>query len=126
MSRFGVFAGGWSRCRLLVVLMAVVAMVSPLGAVSSAQAAAAKQTLSLSAPSSAETRLAFTLSGAGRSARAGRPVVVQRLSGRKWVTVARTVESATGRYSVRTSVTSAGKFTYRAVASSWRGARAVT
>jgi len=106
--------------------MAVVAMVSPLGAVSSAQAAAAKQTLSLSAPSSAETRLAFTLSGTGRSARAGRPVVVQRLSGRKWVTVARTVESATGRYSVRTSVTSAGKFTYRAVASSWRGARAVT
>ena len=52
MGRFGVLTGRSSRGRMLVVLMAVLAMVSSLGAVSSAQAAVAKVTFSLS-PSTA-------------------------------------------------------------------------
>ena len=71
MGRFGVLAGRPSRCRLWVVLAAVLAMVSPLGAVSSAQAAAVKASVSLSAPSSAETRAAFTLWGPGARRRPG-------------------------------------------------------
>ena len=47
------------------MLVAAVALVSRLGAVSSSQAAVVKQTLSLSAPSWAVTGLAFTLSGYG-------------------------------------------------------------
>jgi hypothetical protein len=84
-----------------------------------------KASLALSAPSTAETGLAFTLSGSGYPVRAGRPVVVQRLSGRTWVAVRSTTESSTGRYSVPTSVPSATKYTYRAVASAWHGAAAV-
>jgi len=106
-----------------MVLMAVLAIVSPLGAVSSAQAVVVKQSLSLSAPSAGETRLTFTLSGYGRPARAGGPVVVQRLFGKKWIQVSRTTQSSTGRYSVRTRASSAGRFTYRAVALSWRSGR---
>jgi hypothetical protein len=64
--------------QLLVMLMAVLAMVSSLGAASSAQAAPVKLGLSLPAPSSGETKAAFTVSVYGRPARAGRPVVVQR------------------------------------------------
>lgn len=84
-----------------------------------------RATLSLAAPASAETRLAFSLAGSGNPVRAGRTVVVQRLSGRSWIEVGRAVEAANGRYSVRTSLSGAGRFSFRAVAVSWRGAASV-
>jgi alpha-tubulin suppressor-like RCC1 family protein len=125
MGRFGVLAG--LRRRVPVVLVAVLALASPLGAVSSASSAQAVslQTLSLSAPATAETRVAFTLSGYGSPIRTGRLVIVQRLSGSSWIEVARTTEASTGRYAASTSVATAGKFTFRAVASAWLGAASV-
>lgn len=84
-----------------------------------------KQAVSLVAPVSVETALAFALSGYGYPARAGRVVVVQRLSGTSWVEVGRTTQSSTGYSVVRTSVPSVGRFTYRAVALAWHGAAAV-
>ena len=87
--------------------------------------AAVSQSLSLSAPASVETGLAFALTGVGSPVRAGRVVVVQRLSGRSWVEAGRTTESATGRYGVLTRVTSATRFTYRAVALARPGLAAV-
>jgi len=84
-----------------------------------------RQVLTLHAPVSAVARHAFVLWGYTYPVRARRVVVVQRLSGRSWVQVGRTTTSSTGRYSVRASVSSVGKFTYRAVAGSWRGAAGV-
>ena len=85
-----------------------------------------KQALSLSAPASVETGLAFTLSGYGYPVRAGRPVVLQRRSGTSWTKVGQGIQSSTGRYAVSTTVSSAYRFSYRAVALSWRGAAGVT
>jgi hypothetical protein len=82
------------------------------------------QTVSLAAPASAETGLTFTLSGVGYPARAGRTVVVQRLSGAYWAEVGRTTESSTGQFSVSTSVSAVGTSTYRAVPSAWHGVAA--
>ena len=82
MGRFGVLAGRSSRCRLLVVLMAVLAMVSPLGAVSSAQAAV-KATLSLS-PSTVIRGETVKVTGKLPGA-VSRNVWVQRKYGTRWV-----------------------------------------
>ena len=133
MGAFGVRAGQPSRCRLWVVMATALAFASSMAAVSSAEAAVAStaspsavtQTLSLSAPATAETRLAFTLAGYGYPVRAGRVVSVQRLSGGLWAQVGRATQSSTGRYSVPMSATSAGKFSYRAVALAWHGAPAL-
>ena len=65
------------------------------------------------------------MSGYGYPARARRVVVVQRFSHGSWREVGRAKQSSTGRYSVPTSVASAYKFRYRAVALAWRGDRAV-
>ena len=128
MRRFGVHAGLPARRRLLVVSMAVVAMVSPLGAVSSAQAAA-KETVPLSAPATTAalapqglaavapaslapavrvpTILLKPSTAIGRetvkvtgklSTVKSRPVLVQRRSGTRWVTVAKAKTSRTGSY----------------------------
>jgi outer membrane protein assembly factor BamB len=84
-----------------------------------------KQALSLSAPASAETGRAFTLSGYGYPVRSGRVVVVQRLSGGKWTEKGRVTQSLTGRFSLSTRVGWAYRFSYRAVALSWHGVAAV-
>ena len=55
MDRFGVHAGRPSRRRLFVVLTAVLAMVSPVAAVSSAEATAAKASRSVPTPSPASS-----------------------------------------------------------------------
>lgn len=91
----------------------------------SAMVIVARQAVSLWAPSSVETGGVFTMSGYGYPARDGRVMVVQRLWRGSWHEVGRAEQSSTGRYSVRTSVASAYKFRYRAVALAWRGARAV-
>jgi len=85
-----------------------------------------KAALSLSAPLLAETNLDFTISGTGYPAREGRMVMVQRLSGSSWTDVGSATQSSTGGYSVKTSMSTGGEFTYRAVTSSWHGAAAVT
>jgi alpha-tubulin suppressor-like RCC1 family protein len=103
-----------------------VATTTAAQAVSATRAlAVGRPTLSLSAPASVDTSLAFAISGVGYPVRAGRTVVVQRLSGTTWVDVGRAVQSSTGLFSVRTSVGSAAKFSYRAVALSWHGAASV-
>jgi Carboxypeptidase regulatory-like domain len=111
VGRFGVLAG--RRIRLPLVLLAALAMVSSLTVALPAQAVV-RPALSLTAPVAAETGLAFTLYGYGNPVRAGRVVTVQRLSGRSWVTLGSPVQSSKGLYSWRTSVTRAGKYTYRA------------
>jgi hypothetical protein len=85
-----------------------------------------KQSVALSAPTTGETRLGLALSGSGYPARTGRTVSLQRLSGTSWVVVGHTTESSSGRYSLTTSVTSAGKYSYRAVTAAWNGAGAVS
>jgi len=87
--------------------------------------AAIRQVVSLRAPVSTVVRQAFLLWGSTYPVRAGRVVVVQRLSGRSWVWVGRTTTSSAGRYSMRTRVWSAHTFSYRAVAARFRGAAGV-
>jgi len=87
--------------------------------------AVVRPAVSLSGPSSVETRAVFRMSGYGYPARAGRVVVVQRFSSGSWREVGRAKQSSTGRYSVLTSVASAYRFRYRAVELAWRGAHAV-
>ena len=57
MGGFWVVAGRPSRCRLLVVSVAVLAMVSSLGAVSSAQAAVVKSILAGAVAAPVVTRI---------------------------------------------------------------------
>src|SRR6185436_14177371 len=112
MSRFGVLAGGRSRCRLVVVLMAVLAMVSSVGAVSSAQAAAAKATLSLS-PSTAIRGEMVKATGRVPGA-VSRPVWVQRKSGTRWVTLVKA--KTTGTYTTRFKAPAIGSYSVRTFA----------
>ena len=84
-----------------------------------------KPSVSLSAPLTAETGVAFALSGTGYPARGGRSVVMQRLSGRSWVPVGSTQQASNGRYSLSTSLTGVGRFSYRAMAVAWLGAAPV-
>src|SRR6185436_15452878 len=114
MSRFGVLAGGWSRCRLLVVLAAVLAMVSSLGAVSSAQAAVVKATLSLS-PSTAIRGESVKATGRVPGA-ISRPVWVQRKSGTRWVTLAKGKTTRTGAYATRFKAPAVGSYSVRVLA----------
>src|SRR4029079_7474748 len=114
MSRFGVLAGGWSRCRLLVVWAAVWAMVSSLGAVSSAQAAVVKATLSLS-PSTAIRGESVKATGRVPGA-VSRPGWGQRKSGTRWVTVAKTKTTRTGSYASKFKAPAAGSYSVRTLA----------
>jgi hypothetical protein len=109
----------------MVVLVALMTMVSPVLSVSPTQASTAP-TVSLSGPSLVESGRSFTLGGSASPVRAGRMVVVQRRLGTSWIEVGRMAQSATGRYSVVTRVSSVGTFAYRAVAVSWNAEAAVT
>ena len=113
MGRFGVLAGRSSRCRLLVVLMAVLAMVLPLGAVSSAQAAV-KATLSLS-PLTAIRGETVKVTGKLPVA-VSRPVWVQRKSGTRWVTLAKTKTTRTGSYATSFKSPAIGSYSVRTLA----------
>src|SRR4029079_13497588 len=114
MSRLGVLGGGWSRCRLVVVLAAVLAMVSSLGAVSSAQAAVVKATLSLS-PSTAIRGESVKATGRVPGA-VSRPVWVQRKSGTSWVTLVKAKTTRTGTYATSFRAPAVASYSVRTLA----------
>jgi len=92
----------------------------------SAMMSGLKLPLTMSAPATAVTSHPFALSGDGYPARPGRIVVLLRASGASWVEVGRTKESSTGHYSLATSVSKVGTFTYRAVAVTFGTSAAVS
>src|SRR6185312_7226604 len=94
--------------------MAVLAMVSSLGAVSSAQAAVAKATLTLS-PSTAIRGEMVKATGRVPGA-VSRPVWVQRKSGTRWVTLAKTKTTRTGTYTTRFKAPAVGPYSVRTLA----------
>ena len=119
VGKFGFSSGRSLRARTIVLLALVMAMASPLTAASASLPVTSA--VSMSVPSSTETGLTFVLSGYAYPARAGRVVVVQQQVGTSWTEVSRTTTSPDGQYSVRTSVSREERFTYRTVASPWRG-----
>ena len=132
MSRFGVHAGRLSGCRLSVVSIAVLAMLSPLGVVSSAQAAsppvvAPSTAAAVASPSqgvSASSRIritpatgrvagTFTMKGTLPNVKS-RSVRIQRKIGTRWMTTTiRTRTTRTGAYIFKLRVTAAGSYTLR-------------
>jgi len=94
--------------------MAVLAMVSSLGAVSSAQAAVVKVTLSLS-PSTAIRGESVKATGRVPGA-VSRPVWVQRKSGTRWVTLVKAKTTRTGTYTTRFKAPAVGSYSVRTLA----------
>ena len=136
MRKFGVHAGGPSRGRLLVVSIAALAMLSPLGVVSSAQATVAKASppapaaAAMAAPSmafSASSRIRLSpsitmasewtkLTGKLPTAKSRR-VVMQQKIGTRWVTTTiKTRTTRTGAYVFRIVAYSPGSYRLRVLA----------
>jgi hypothetical protein len=121
MSRFGVNAGRPSRRRLGVVSIAVLAMLSPLGVVSSAEAVAPPAAVAMASPPQAlstnpiwvsptvgKSSTTFTIRG--RLPVKSRMVYLQIWSGTRWVVLrgARFRTTVTGAYVFRVTSWGAG------------------
>ena len=137
MRRFGLHAGRPSRCRLSVVSLAVLAMLSPLGVVSSADAAVAKASPSVLAtsgfaavastsqavsasgriritPTTAMVGETFTMTGKLPNVKS-RSVRLQQKFGTRWVTTTkvRTRTTRYGDYTLKFSAKASGSYTLR-------------
>jgi hypothetical protein len=128
MSRFGVPAGRPSRCRLGVVSIAVLAMLSPLGVVSSAEAtvmapsavaavASPPQAAKVSSriritPSTGVVGMKFKIRGVLPNVKS-RPVILQFKVGTSWWGIKRSRTTRTGAYVFPFTVTRPGSRTFR-------------
>lgn len=84
------------------------------------------QTASLSMPATVEVNGEVTASLTFSPVRTGRPVELQALLSGGWTKIASGFETANGTSTIQLTATTAGAFSYRAVAPSWRGATSVT
>jgi tetratricopeptide (TPR) repeat protein len=109
--------------RLLVPLLALLLAVTVLSA---SNASAARAGVRLTAPGAVEVGQRTVLTVRVTPARAKRPVVVQRKSGKRWVTVGSGRTDRKGSVRIATSFPTAGRVTMRATARAHRGQRART
>lgn len=89
-------------------------------------ASAARAGVRLTAPATVEVGQRTVLTVRVTPARAKRPVVIQRKSGKRWVTVGRGRTDRKGVVRISTTLPSAGRVTVRATARAHRGQRART
>ena len=117
VNRFEVVAGRPSRGRLWVLLVSVLAILVPLGAISSAQAAVVSRVaLSLSA-SPAIPDESVPVRDLVSPAASGRTVTVQRQSGSSWTSVTSVKTNSAGRFMATVRAGTAGSRTlWRVVA----------